>query len=166
MITFLYLENYTNNGKMRGYSTFIENGGFSGGELGRLEFGIKFLAKRTLPVYVLAINNKRYSVETVKEKMKDVEDIRAFCKVYKTIDVIVQTEAAVNKVAEELHKRFETRVGVVKYQGRNMMRLSLELLEALNIARENKEPYHFYNPKKDSVEAIIKQALSETDSQR
>lgn len=146
------------------YSTFQEMG-YPGDNFDRLKFHIRGAGK-TQPVYILAISIEDYPIESVREKMKGVKGIKAIHQVNGTIDLVVKGEEQAKRVATELYRRTMAPIGIVKYEGQDMCNLYLDLREALDISREEGRMFHFYDQNKDSLQAIVKEALSKNQQKK
>lgn len=139
------------------YSTFTEMG-YGPSRFDRLEFALQGAGK-TQPVYVLATSIEDYSLEEVREKMQGVEGIYDTREVNGTVDLIVKGRENAEKVAKELFRRTLSPVSVVQYAGQSMGELYVNLRETLDLARKERS-YHFYDPEKDSLEAMLKADLA------
>ncbi len=144
------------------YTTFIENG-YKPDAYDNLEFAVNWVGKG-ISAYVLAIKNSGgVSEEKIKKITSNLDNIERVISVNGYIDVVIKGNNH-EGIANKIHNETKKPLGIVKYNKHNMGKLYCELSEAVDIAEEQRKPYHLYNPKKDSVEALVNKALTKLNN--
>jgi len=102
---------------------------------------------------------EKYSIDDLSKKFRD-ERINAICKVNGTLNVIVSGIIEDAKtIAREIFEITKEPIGIIKYSEENMSETYLKIKECLNAAKNDEKKIHIYNPKEDSLKALIEKEL-------
>jgi len=146
------------------YSTFTLGHGMD--RYDKLKFYLDRCAENL--AYVLTISTENYSPQKLKRGIRGVSGLKAVLRINGALNLVVEgPEEDIISAADEIFVRTREPIGIVKYEGGdNMISFGVRLKEALDIARSSPVGrIHLYNPKEDSLPAIIQKSLAEQQDQ-
>ena len=145
-----------------GHTTYIKDPKQKFDQFELMKFYIDRAIRTRKPVYILTMSRENYlHPEKIAEKLKNIPGVHDALHVNGTIDCITTgTEKEAEELAKKLHVETGETIGCVKYDGQNMINFYVTLKNAISIARNQNKSWHLYDPKKDSLQALIKKARS------
>ncbi len=144
-----------------GYSTYMEDRTLVADSYDIMGFEIERALRNKKPVYVLSMSREDFNSEDYIKQLREIEGVHYVLPVNGTVDVIVAGhKEEVKNVARKVYEQTGQNIGCVEYNGEDMLSFYITLKEAIDIAREKREPWHFYDPKEDSLEALVEKARS------
>jgi hypothetical protein len=143
-----------------GYTNFVPDSSKRPSSLEKLDWMLEDASLHGNEVYILAMSraNFRNSDETV-QKYSGLTGVHGAVCVNGTIDfVVIGDENTAKAIARELHEKTGEKIAIVKYDSKS--HTYLDIREAMDVTGKKGDPWHLYDSKTESIDALIKNGFS------
>ncbi|GEM_PF-6218212 len=139
-----------------GHTTFIPDQDRKPSSLDKLDWLLEEAYSSEREVYILAMSKgKLRNPEDIVQQCAKLANISSAILVNGTIDfVVVGDENSAKAVARKLHEQTGEKIAIIKYVP--LGHTYLNIREALDVTERKGDPWHFYNPDTESIDALLK----------